>query len=380
MIGSPTVPFRTLPEDETISVEEWLTDSSITAGTQRNRRKFLRDYQEANGGKPAQEILEDIRARRIGLYLTGRKFVDHLRAKDCLPSTVTQFRSMLPGFWESTLGEDSFRRRVFDRQVPIGDSYVTTTKKAPTRDQFRYMLRIAKPQYRALLGMMACTGMRISEAVSRKMADLEIRKDELTRIKLQAGETKARTKRYAFLTKETIDWLKEYRLVADEQARKMEREPSTWVFPGEQGGHLGPGAAYYQIKRLFKLAGCKDSEDETYSPHSLRTFADTEMAKSGLDRKYIAAIIGHKSKLASEGHYLDWDEIGTLWKETCEPKLTWLMERVEIITEAKDTKAREALARLIQAMRKADYSDISEFVPDASRAIEDAERALEDKS
>jgi integrase len=368
-----------LPEDETISVEEWLTDSSITAGTQRNRRKFLRDYQEANGGKAARQILEDIRARRVGLYLTGRKFVDHLRAKDCLPSTVTQFRSMLPGFWESTLGEDSFRRRVFDRQVPIGDSYVTTTKKAPTRDQFRYMLRIAKPQYRALLGMMACTGMRISEAVSRKMSDLET-KDELTRIKLQAGETKARTRRYAFLTKETIDWLKEYRLAADEQARKMGREPSAWVFPGERGGHLGAGAAYYQIKRLFKLAGCKDSEDETYSPHSLRTFADTEMAKAGLDRKYIAAIIGHKSKLASEGHYLDWDEIGTMWKDICEQKLTWLMERIEIITEAKDTKAREALAKLIAAMRKADYSDISEFVPDASRAIEDAERALEDKS
>jgi hypothetical protein len=54
--------------------------------------------------------------------------------------------------------------------------------------------------------------------------------------------------------------------------------------------------------------------------------------------------------------------------------------RVQVRVETVDTKAREALARLIQAMRKADYSDISEFVPDASRAIEDAERALEDKS
>jgi len=369
-----------LPEDETISIDQWLTDSSITKGTQRNRRRFLKDYEEANGGKAAREILEDIREGRTRMYSTARAHTDFLKAKGCKPLTVAQARSMLPGFLKSTLGEDGFKMSVFERLVPAGDAYVVTTKKTPTGDELRQMLRTATPQYRAILGVMACTGMRISETVSRKMADLETRKDGLTRIKLAAGETKARTRRYAFLTKEAVDWLREYRLDADEQARQNGKEPSQWVFPGEQGGHLSSAAAYYRIKRLFRLSGCLDKDDEVYSPHSLRTFADSEMAKAGLDRKYIAAIIGHKSKLAAESHYLDWEEIGSMWKEKCEQKLTWLTERIEIVKEVRDTKAREALAMLIAAMRKADYSDISEFVPDASKAIEEAERALEDKS
>jgi hypothetical protein len=60
-----------------------------------------------------------------------------------------------------------------------------------------------------------------------------------------------------------------------------------------------------------------------------------------------------------------------MWKDICEQKLTWLTDRAEVRVETIDTKPREALARLIAAMRKADYSDISEFVPDASRALED---------
>jgi integrase len=373
--------IRTALPEETITIEEWLGDTSVVAGTRRNRGKWLRRLELANGGKPASKIVEEIRVGEVRVMQVGRRMADHLRESGCKPSTVAQYRSMFPGFIQSVLGEDAIKRSVYDRLVPIGDNYVSTTKKSPTPDDLRQMLRITNSQRRAMLGIMACTGMRISEVVSRRMSDLEMNKtDGHVRVKLQAGETKSRIGRYAFLTKETKEWIDQFRLEVDSQAKHNGQDPSPWLFPGEKGGHLGASAAYYHIKRLFELAGCKDTEDETYSPHSFRTFADSQMAKAGLDRKYIALIIGHKSQLASEAHYKDWGEIETQWFELCEPKMTWLIERVEIIKESVDTKAREALAKLIAAMRKADYSDISEFVPDASLAIEDAERALEDKS
>lgn len=39
------------------------------------------------------------------------------------------------------------------------------------------MLLSAIPQYRAVLGVLSCTGMRIGEALSRRMSDIQIRKE-----------------------------------------------------------------------------------------------------------------------------------------------------------------------------------------------------------
>lgn len=102
-----------------------------------------------------------------------------------------------------------------------------------------------------------------------------------------------------------------------------------------------------KIKRLFELAGCKDSEDEIYSPHSFRTFADSQMSKAGLDRKYVALIIGHKSKLAAESHYADWGEIESRWVETCEQKMTWLSETITVTVP--DPKLQSQIDQLKQA-------------------------------
>ncbi len=69
------------------------------------------------------------------------------------------------------------------------------------------MLKIATPLYRALTCLLAVSGMRIEEAVTRKWAELEIRTPWYARVTLRAGETKARYLRYTFLTPESVEWL-----------------------------------------------------------------------------------------------------------------------------------------------------------------------------
>ena len=384
--GSPSgVKISPLPE-ETITIEEWLAETSITAGTRRNRKVFLRTWTQANGKNPtddrqaveaAKELLKDIAERKTTVYHTSKKLTDAMRQKGCKPTTVAHYRSMLPGLFESTLGEESIKRSVFDRLVRRGDYYVTKTKKAPSPDELRRMLELAQPRNRALLGLMACTGCRISEAVSRRMTDLEFNKDKgRVRIKFQAGETKARTRRYAFLSKEVDKWIMQFRLDVGAQAKEDHAEPSQWLFPGELGNHLSAKGAYHKLKRLFAMAGCKDTEDETYSPHSMRTFADKEMSKAGLDRKYIALIVGHKSQLASESHYVDWAAVEDSWFERCEDKMTWF-KPVEVIKEVADPKARSLLSKLIKALGEAETFD---DVGDISGLLEEGEKLLEDKS
>lgn len=367
-----------LPDDDTITVEQWLADTSITEGTRRNRRKWLRYLGEANGGRTAREIVEDVRAGKVKAYQIGLNLVNFLRNKGMKPSTVAQLRSMFPEFIQSTAGEEKLSKAKFDRLVPRGPFYTSKSKKTPTKEEFKTMLRHAEPQYRAMLGVLACTGARISEVVSRRMTDLEARERKRIRVKFQASETKARTKRYAFLTTETAEWIGQHRLRVEARAKRNGEEPSEWLFPaGEGRGHLKPGAAYHEVKKLFRMAGLRDAPDETYSPHSFRTFADAQMAKAGLDRKYIAAIIGHKSKLAAEAHYLDWGEIESEWFEKCEEPMTWLIERHEIITEVQDPVARGLLKKLIEELAKAETFD---DVGDLSGLIEAGEKALEDKT
>ena len=47
------------------------------------------------------------------------------------------------------------------------------------------------------------------------------------------------------------------------------------------------------------------------------------MARTGFDRKFIAAINGHKSKLAAEAHYIDWEEVESQWADKCLEHFTW---------------------------------------------------------
>ncbi len=314
-----------LSDGETIAVQDWVNDSSKSASTRQNRKRVLTLFAQSNGKSTAEEVLEEIRFGKLNIYQSARHFVDFLRDSKMSPNTVFQYRSFIGPLFKSTLGELSFKQSVFDRLVPVAKPYVLVTKKIPKPDNVRYMLELATPQYRAFVGGLAITGMRITEWLTRKMSDLEIRDDGHARVKLQASETKARTKRYSFLTKEVVDWIKQYHLYLPDNG---------WVFPGELGNHLSDSTAWFQIKRLFSFAGLEDSEDEIYSPHSFRTFADKQMSRAGLDRKYILLIIGHRSQLGSSGSYKDWDEIEERWVELCEPALTF-NKSTELLTAQK---------------------------------------------
>jgi hypothetical protein len=96
--------------------------------------------------------------------------------------------------------------------------------------------------------------------------------------------------------------------------------------------------AYDAIKALFIAGGLKDEfkEDskhgagEIYSPHSMRKFAENYMIRCGLAEKHVYAITGHVTKMGATSSYLDWDDIGKAWNETCSDKMTWTQEIVRI--------------------------------------------------
>src|SRR6266581_7785360 len=88
--------------------------------------------------------------------------------------------------------------------------YTTVVKKIPEPEGVKAMLRMSNPQYKAVIGGLAITGMRIMEWLTRKWSDVEVRLDGHAVVHLQSAETKARYPRHAFLTKEVVEWVRLY--------------------------------------------------------------------------------------------------------------------------------------------------------------------------
>ena len=295
---------------DSLSVSEWLSDSSITEATRDNRKRMVQKLERTNHAK-IEQILDDIQADKLTVYSVCKRFIDSIRP-NLATTTVYGQRSMLPDLWESVLGESNFSRRIFDRLVPIGNVYNSRIKLIPNREQIVTVLKITSPLYRALVCMLAVSGMRIGEALSRKWSDLEIRPEEHAKITLRASETKARYLRYTFLTHECLEWLQAIRTGSD------------YIFPGANNGHLWYASAQFAIKEAFKKVGLFDTGDSAYTIHSLRTFADAQLRECGLDSKYCSLIVGHRNRLQSEVAYVSWESVEKGWIEKCADKMCFL--------------------------------------------------------
>jgi len=241
---------------------------------------------------------------------------------------------MLPGLWESTLGEGGFSRKTFDRLVPCPTPYITVVKKIPEPDGVKAMLRMSNPQYKAVVGGLAITGMRIMEWLTRKWSDVEVRQDGHAIVHLQSAETKARYPRHAFLTKEVVEWVGLYH-------QWLGAKPEI-LFPGVKSlSHpLEYGTVREQVKALFDKNGMKDDEAGRFTIHGFRTFADAQMRACGLDSKYVSAIIGHKNKLQGETHYLDWREIEEQWVAKCSQTMTFFPPKPDDYQKTKEENAK----------------------------------------
>ncbi len=347
---------------DTIGIEQWVSDGSIIPASQKRRQRIIQRLAKVNGCESPGELLQKVFAEELTPYSASLALINDIRKNGFAPLTIAVYRTTLPVFWESVLGDGNFSRRTYDRLVPGGDMYALKSKKVPTIEELKRTLLIAKPRDRALLGFLASTGCRISEALSRKMSDIEERKG-YARVNFQAKATKARTKRYAFITGEVLQWIRESR----------QGEDSQYVFPGN--ANVGPtkfgfkkpakkndkplsrNAASVALDNLFLKSELHDKEDEVYTAHSFRTFCDAQMRKTGLDSKYVSAIIGHKNKLQSEAHYLDWQEIEESWHDKCLEYFTWklnesFLKPVEVIKEVVDTQARRQNRFLLELFGK----------------------------
>ena len=370
---------------DTISWESWVSEETLSESARQNRKRCLRLFSKANNKESPGEVLDEIFLDKITPYEAAKNLQRFMRERGDAPSVTNLYRSLMPHFFESVLGTRNLDRKVFDRLVPKGDAYLESEKKAPTVEQFKQMLRIAKsPRDKSLLEVLSF-GFRIGEALRLKIKQIQpVKNGEYYRVELLAPTTKTRKKRFVFLTKEAKRMIDDGRM----------GETSEWVFPGNKGQHLTNMGATKIIDKIYVRAGLENSTKtvenqegkqiairELYSPHSLRTFAQSVMRRCGLNDTWVKVITGHTLGVGSDASYLDWDEIGEEWFEKCSEKMSWLTEPQTVLLTAQKAELEQLRTEVekLKGEQNQAMAELRQLPPEYLEAILGVVKMIEEK-
>jgi site-specific recombinase XerD len=149
-----------------------------------------------------------------------------------------------------------------------------------------FLHQITGVKYRAVLLTCYGAGLRISEAVSLKVSDVDSK-----RMLLRVEHGKGGKDRYVMLSPCLLEVLRAY-------WRTM-RPTGPWLFPSWRHHlHLSPGAVQTACREAWQRSGLA----KRVTAHMLRHSFATHLLESGVDTRVIQALLGH-SRIDTTAHY-----------------------------------------------------------------------------
>ena len=146
---------------------------------------------------------------------------------------------------------------------------------------------VTSVKHRAILTACYAAGLRISEAVSLRPADIDSQ-----RMLLRVEQGKGAKDRYVMLSPKLLEVLRDY--------WRRTRPEGEWLFPG-----LIPGS---HVNRHTVEKACQQAREtarlaKPLTPHSLRHGFAAHMLENGADVRTIQLLLGHRS-LATTARYM----------------------------------------------------------------------------
>jgi len=166
---------------------------------------------------------------------------------------------------------DQLPRPRAERQLPA-----VLSRGEVRGEVLRILDAVANPKHRALLMVTYSAGLRVSEAVRLRTADVD---SERGLIRVRGG--KGRRDRYTTLSRVTLETLRAYCVLC---------RPGEWLFPGQRPGrHLSSRSIQQVIGRASRSAGIR----KHVTMHTLRHSFATHLLEDGTDLRYVQEILGH---------------------------------------------------------------------------------------
>jgi integrase/recombinase XerD len=236
---------------------------NLSPNTQRLYIDRVAKFAQYFGKSPELLGPEDVRTYQV--YLVHQKRA----SSSMLQQTVCALRFL----YRNTLGKEW--------ALP----YIPTPrreKKLPvvlSQDEVsRFLDHLPNLKHRALIMTAYATGMRVSEVVSLRAADIDS-----DRMMIRVEQGKGRKDRYVMLSPNLLELLRAYWKVA---------RPADWLFPGQRPG------THLTAKRVLQVcikAGAAAGLTKRATVRALRHSFATHLLEAGANIRVIQILLGHRS-------------------------------------------------------------------------------------
>lgn len=299
---------------------EWFTKKDLAESTRPIYKIAAEDYKEFIG-KTLSELIDEaeqdeelglrIRKRNINRYLLG--FKSNLEEKGYAPGTLNNKMAAIISFYQA------FDIQIPDIRLPKGDICLDKNfKRPPTKKQIQKMINVANARDRALIYLLALSGMggqearnltvgkfleSASEAIGTELNTIDDLFDYEDRvleeiITLNIVRQKVKYRYQTFIPPEAsraiIAYLKEREYNRNERRHINSLDDPLFVTnKGDPMSRTGVGTA---IRRVGQLSGFKSAE-WTYCfwrPHGLRKYFVTTIIDKVKNQVLADYLVGHK--------------------------------------------------------------------------------------
>jgi integrase/recombinase XerD len=254
MTEAPVSPLRRrMIEDMTIR--------KFAPRTQEGYIRAVRNFSAFLGASPDTASAEDVRRYQLHLVSSGA-------GAPTINHTLTALRFL-------------FMVTLRKPDIVVHLPFVREPQRLPvvlSPEEVARLLEAAPGlKYKAALSVAYGAGLRASEVVSLKIADIDS-----ARMLIRVEQGKGRKDRYVMLSEHLLELLRAWWKAA---------RPQGWLFPGQN--RVNP-LTTRQLNRACHAAAQLAELDKTVSPHTLRHSFATHLLEQKIDIRVIQVLLGHK--------------------------------------------------------------------------------------
>jgi integrase/recombinase XerD len=248
---------------------EDMTVRNLSPATQRSYLYAVAKFSRFFGKSPERLELEDVRTYQV-----------HLASQGIAWATLNQTVAALRFFYGVTLGRPEIPERIAYAREPRRLPVVLSADEV-----VRFLEAVPSLKSRTALTTAYAAGLRVSEVVALKVADIDS-----GRMLIRVEQGKGGKDRYVMLSAQLLAILRTYWRLA---------RPRHWLFPGRDEEH--------PIDQTVLHAACRSACEAAgltkhVTVHTLRHSFATHLLESGADIRIIQVLLGH-TNIATTARY-----------------------------------------------------------------------------
>jgi site-specific recombinase XerD len=248
---------------------EDMTVRNLSPATQRSYLYAVAKFSRFFGKSPERLELEDVRTYQV-----------HLASQGIAWATLNQTVAALRFFYGVTLGRPEIPERIAYAREPRRLPVVLSADEV-----VRFLEAVPSLKSRTALTTAYAAGLRVSEVVALKVADIDS-----GRMLIRVEQGKGGKDRYVMLSAQLLAILRTYWRLA---------RPRHWLFPGrDEGRPIDQSVLHAACRSACEAAGLT----KHVTVHTLRHSFATHLLESGADIRIIQVLLGH-TNIATTARY-----------------------------------------------------------------------------